>query len=56
MFTSDSQSIIIWPGSIISILPPFHGKKYQAFVLWLDIGTNISINFITYNPIIIIKT
>ena len=49
IFTSDSQSIIILPWTINTILPASHGKEYEAFLLRVKISSSIS-NLRIYNP------
>ena len=40
IFTSDSQSIIIFPDAM-PILPASHGKEYKAFLLRVKISSSI---------------
>ena len=48
MFTSDSQSIIVLPGTT-PILPASYWEEYQALLLRLDRGSTIR-NLRIYNP------
>ena len=48
MFTSDSQSIIVLPGTT-QILPASYWEEYQALLLRLDRGSTIR-NLRIYKP------